>query len=360
MTPKNRASMNQHIHLRSFGKSLVSLGVGLTLLAVSTSQAEAAVTLDTSSVTGAFEADELAAIRAVILSSIQDATTEDVQLIKVVAEGAPDKDATPEKQPASTNSGTVAEGASSAEKGEGIGLQNTNTVKPVEDSVVTTELTRLGSRIQLRAVRRFSGNKEAVTATGLVNKSEEIFDLVHYVVGELFADPRKKPKESAPAVVSTEKTSEPEEESIVIERSDSAKAAEQEKAANAAQTARIMGVRVGFMQPLDLSGNYTLSSQMTLAFDTRLQFEQAFIHLGVGFGLPASSSDSNPYYSSVGYFGGELGLGYYFGEGSTKPYVLGGIAPRIVGGSVETRGNLALYFGGGFVFFHNQKTKLYV
>lgn len=128
---------------------------------------------------------------------------------------------------------------------------------------------------------------------------------------------------------------------------------------NVTHTEQGQPTRVGSQKVAGFKGSFTyphgwsdkVATQMSGAFDLRLENGMHFIELGIGFTVAAPGE-------RYGYGGFWLDMGgdWYLMDTSTAPYVGIGIMPRLMGDSIA---NLAPYLQGGVMFFRESSTRLY-
>lgn len=112
---------------------------------------------------------------------------------------------------------------------------------------------------------------------------------------------------------------------------------------------KVAGFKGSFTYPLGWDAK--VASQMSLAFDLRLENGMHFIELGIGLTV-AAPRERYAYGGAWFDFGGN----WYLSDTSTAPYVGLGIMPRLMGDSIA---NLAPYLQGGVMFFRESSTRLY-
>jgi hypothetical protein len=115
-------------------------------------------------------------------------------------------------------------------------------------------------------------------------------------------------------------------------------------------TARVAGFKGGFVYPIGWKER--LQPMMSVGFDLRLEGENHFLELGVGFAVPAGTESAAAY----GGLWSEIGASFYLMHEATSPYIGLGLMPRLMSKDVT---NLAAYGQGGMMFFRDASTRLY-
>jgi hypothetical protein len=114
--------------------------------------------------------------------------------------------------------------------------------------------------------------------------------------------------------------------------------------------ARVPSFKGGFIYPIGWKER--VRSMMSLAFALRLEGEQHFLEVAVGFAVPAGTEARNAY---GGVFS-DIGMNFYLMHEATSPYLGLGLMPRLMSSDVT---NLAAYGQGGVMFFRDSSMRFY-
>jgi hypothetical protein len=116
---------------------------------------------------------------------------------------------------------------------------------------------------------------------------------------------------------------------------------------------KIFGGRFAMVLPV----GYHLDAQptMLIQFDTRLEQQDYFLELGLGFMVPNEIARQR----SIAGLVGELGGSYYLSHASVSPYIGAGLSPRIFFGMYEGVG-MAVNSHVGLMFLRESSTRVYV
>ncbi len=116
-------------------------------------------------------------------------------------------------------------------------------------------------------------------------------------------------------------------------------------------SSRVAGFKGSFIYPIGWTKR--VRSQMSLGFDLKLEGDNHFLEVGVGFTVPAGATSDLAY----GGLWSDIGASFYLTHDVSAPYIGFGILPRLMSSDVT---NLAGYVQGGMMFFRDVSTRLYV
>jgi hypothetical protein len=116
---------------------------------------------------------------------------------------------------------------------------------------------------------------------------------------------------------------------------------------------KVLGARFALVLPV--ANHLDAEPTLLLQFDARLEQQDYFLELGLGFLVP----NQNDQLRTIAGMVGQLGASYYLSHSSVSPYIGAGISPRIFLGDYLGAG-LAVNAHLGLMFMRESSTRIYV
>lgn len=91
---------------------------------------------------------------------------------------------------------------------------------------------------------------------------------------------------------------------------------------------KVIGLRTSFFRPV--ATGERIAPMGSLSFDARFEWDSYFFELGAGLLIPAAALASSSTESRYGGLISEIGAGAYLTGSDVAPYVVGGLAPRLI------------------------------
>jgi hypothetical protein len=116
---------------------------------------------------------------------------------------------------------------------------------------------------------------------------------------------------------------------------------------------KVIGARFAFVMPI--GDHLDAEPTLLLQFDARLEQQDYFLELGLGFLVPNANDNLRTIAGMVG----QLGASYYLSHSSVSPYIGAGISPRVFLG-VYSGAGVAVNAHLGLMFMRESSTRIYL